>query len=131
MRDIFLNIILRIVIRMFLKFLRQLKLFCLSKFTFKYIFTDMYYAMQHYVIKFATELRQVDGFCPGIPVSFTNKTDRYYITRILPKVALNTITCTCCTVCIYKQAIVYTCISKIFIILAIKKSQIKLEFKII
>ena len=64
MRDIYLNITLRIVIRMFLKFLRQLKLFCLSKFTFKYIFTDMYYEMQHYVIKFATELRQFGGFVP-------------------------------------------------------------------
>ena len=30
-------------------------------------------------------------FSPGIPVSFTNKTDRHDITEILLKVALNTI----------------------------------------
>jgi hypothetical protein len=30
-------------------------------------------------------------FSPGTPVSSTNKTDRYYITEILLKVALNDI----------------------------------------
>ena len=38
--------------------------------------------MQHYVIKFVSELRQVGGFL---------KTDRHDITEILLKVALNTI----------------------------------------
>jgi hypothetical protein len=33
-------------------------------------------------------------FSPGIPVSYTNKTDRHDITEILLKVALNTITLT-------------------------------------
>jgi hypothetical protein len=33
-------------------------------------------------------------FYPGTPVSSTNKTDRHYITEILLKVALNTITLT-------------------------------------
>ena len=44
------------------------------------------YSMQHYVIKFISDFRQVDGFLRFIPVSSTNKTD------ILLKVALNIIT---------------------------------------
>ena len=46
------------------------------------------YSIQHYVIKFVSDLRQV---FPGSPVSSTNKTDRHDITEILLKVALNTI----------------------------------------
>ena len=46
---------------------------------------------QHNVIKFVSDLRQVDGFPRGTPVSSTNKTDRHDITEILLKVALNTI----------------------------------------
>jgi hypothetical protein len=45
------------------------------------------YSIQHYVIKFVSDLRQVWFF----PVSSTNKTDRHDITEILLKVALNTI----------------------------------------
>ena len=45
--------------------------------------------MQHYVMKFVSDLRQVS---PGTPVSSTNKTDHHDITEILLKVALNTIT---------------------------------------
>jgi hypothetical protein len=41
--------------------------------------------MQHYVIKFVSDLR------PGTMVSSTNKTDRHDIADILLKVALNTI----------------------------------------
>jgi hypothetical protein len=37
-------------------------------------------------------LRQVGGFSPGTPVSFTSKTDRQDIFEILLKVALSTIT---------------------------------------
>jgi len=48
--------------------------------------------IQHYVIKFVSDLWQVDGFFPGTPVSSTNKTDRHDITEILLKVALNNIT---------------------------------------
>ena len=50
------------------------------------------YLIQHYVIKFVGDLRQVGGFLrfPGI----TNKTDRLDITEILLKVALNIITLT-------------------------------------
>ena len=50
------------------------------------------YLIQHYVIKFVNDLRQIDGFSPDTPVCSTNKTDRHDITEILLKVALNTIT---------------------------------------
>jgi len=49
------------------------------------------YSIQHYVIKFVSDLRQVSHFSLGTPVSSTNKTDRHDITEILLKVALNTI----------------------------------------
>jgi hypothetical protein len=52
------------------------------------------YLIQHYVIKFVSDLRQIGGFCPGTPVSSTNKTDCHAITEILLKVVLNTITLT-------------------------------------
>ena len=48
------------------------------------------YSIQHYVIKFVSDLREV-VFSPGTPVSSTNKTDCHNITEILLKVALNTI----------------------------------------
>jgi hypothetical protein len=48
--------------------------------------------MQHYVIKFVSDLRQVGlWFSPGTPVYSSNKTDRHDITEILLKVALSTI----------------------------------------
>ena len=50
------------------------------------------YAMHHYVIKFVSDLRQV-----GVSfflASSTHKTDRYKITEILLKMALNTIALT-------------------------------------
>ena len=47
------------------------------------------FSIQHYVIKFVSDLRQVGGF---FSVSSTNKTDRHDIAEILLKVALNTIT---------------------------------------
>jgi len=37
------------------------------------------YSIQHYVIKFVSDLRQVGGFHPGTPVSSTSKTDRHDI----------------------------------------------------
>jgi len=46
--------------------------------------------VQHYVIKFVSDFRQVGGFSPGPLVTSTNKTDRHDITEILSKVALNT-----------------------------------------
>ena len=48
------------------------------------------YSIQHYVIKFVSDLGQVGGF-PGTPDSSINKTDRHEITKILLNVALNTI----------------------------------------
>ena len=49
------------------------------------------YLMQHYVIKFVSDLRQVDGFL-RYSDTFTNKTDHDDIAEILLKVALNVIT---------------------------------------
>ena len=49
------------------------------------------YSIQHYVIKFVIDLRQVGVFFLGTPVSSTNKTDCHGITEILLKVAVNTI----------------------------------------
>jgi gamma-glutamylcyclotransferase (GGCT)/AIG2-like uncharacterized protein YtfP len=46
------------------------------------------YSIQHHVIKFVSDLRQVGCF---LRVSSTNKTDRHDITEILLKVALSTI----------------------------------------
>ena len=49
------------------------------------------YSIQHYVIKFVSDLRQVSGF---LLVLSTNKTDHHNITEILYKLALNTMTLT-------------------------------------
>ena len=49
------------------------------------------YLIQHYAIKFVSDLRQVCGFL-RVPRFSTNKTDRSDKTEILLKVALNTIT---------------------------------------
>jgi hypothetical protein len=48
------------------------------------------YSTQRYVIKFASDLRQVSGFLRVLLISSTNKTDRHDIAEILLKVALNT-----------------------------------------
>ena len=49
------------------------------------------YSIQHYGIKFVSDLQQVDGFLLSNLVSSANKTDRHNIAEILLKVALNTI----------------------------------------
>jgi len=50
------------------------------------------YSIQHYVIKFVTDLRQTGWwFSPDTPVSSIIKTGRHDIAEILLKVALNTI----------------------------------------
>jgi hypothetical protein len=49
------------------------------------------YLIQHYVIKFVSDLRHVSGFAPGIPVTSTKKTDHHDVAVILLKVVLNTI----------------------------------------
>ena len=46
------------------------------------------YLIQHNLIMFVSDLRQVSVFLPGTPVSSTNKTDRHDRTAILLKVAL-------------------------------------------
>ena len=48
------------------------------------------YSIQHYVIKFVSDLRQVCGCSLVSPVS--NNTDRHHIAEMLLKVLLNTIT---------------------------------------
>ena len=48
------------------------------------------YSIPHHVIKFVSDLQQVDDFIMSTTVSSTNKTDRHDITEILLKVALNT-----------------------------------------
>jgi hypothetical protein len=50
------------------------------------------YSIQHYVMKFVSDLRQVRWFSPDTPVLCTNKTERHDITEILLKVVLNIIT---------------------------------------
>jgi hypothetical protein len=49
-------------------------------------------SIQHYVIKFISDLRQVRGFLRVLQFLFTNKTDCHHIAEILLKVALITIT---------------------------------------
>jgi hypothetical protein len=49
------------------------------------------YSIQHYVIKFVSDLRQVGGFLQVL----TNKTDCHDLTEILLKVALNTVSLFC------------------------------------
>jgi len=49
------------------------------------------YAIQHYMIEFLSDLRQIGGFHRILWVSSTNKTDHHDITERLLKVALNTI----------------------------------------
>ena len=50
------------------------------------IIQSLVYSIQHYVMKFVGDLRQVGGFLHH------TKTDHHDITEILLKVALNTIT---------------------------------------
>ena len=50
------------------------------------------YSIQHYVIKFVKDLRQVSGSLQSLWFPPSLKTDRHDITEILLKVALNTIT---------------------------------------
>ena len=48
--------------------------------------------IQHYVIKFVSDLRQVGGFFLGTPVSSNNETDLWDKAEIVLEVALKTIT---------------------------------------
>ena len=68
------------------------------------------YSMQHYVIKFVSDLRQVGGFLLVLPISSTNQTDCHDIAEILLKVVLNTISHTLTLVC----NLIYVVSSNIF-----------------
>jgi hypothetical protein len=50
------------------------------------------YSIQHYMIKFVSDLQQVGGFLQALWHSSINKTDCHDIIEILLNVALNTIT---------------------------------------
>jgi hypothetical protein len=52
------------------------------------------YSIQNYVIKFVSDLQQVDGFSLGILVSPTKKINLHDITEILLKAVLKAITLT-------------------------------------
>jgi len=49
------------------------------------------YSIQHNVIKFVSDLRQVWWFCLGTPIFSINRTDHHAIAEILLKVGLSTI----------------------------------------
>jgi len=49
------------------------------------------YSIQHYVIKFVSDLRQYGRFIRVLCFFSTNRTDRHDIAELLLKVALNTI----------------------------------------
>jgi hypothetical protein len=65
------------------------------------------FSIQHYVIQFISDLRQVGGFISNTSVSSTNKTDRHDITEILLKVALNTINHINCIYFLHTPAILH------------------------
>ena len=52
------------------------------------------YLIEHYVIKFFSDIREVGCFFPGTPISSTNRNDRNNKMEILLNVALNMITLT-------------------------------------
>jgi hypothetical protein len=52
------------------------------------------YSIQHYVIKFVSDLRQLGVFLRVLRVFSTNKTDRHDIAEIVFKLVLNTINLT-------------------------------------
>ena len=52
------------------------------------------FSIQHHVIKVCQWLAAGEWFFPGTPVFSSNKTDNHYITEILLKVVINTITLT-------------------------------------
>ena len=59
--------------------------------TINVVSTNLIQAIQHYVIKFVSDLRQVGGFLRVLQFPPSIKTDHHDITKILLKVALNTI----------------------------------------
>ena len=74
------------------------------------------YSIQHYVIKFVSDLRHVGGFLLGTPVSSANKTDCHNITGTLVKVALNTKTINLCNVLHFYLCSLHHCVFKTFVL---------------
>jgi hypothetical protein len=74
------------------------------------------YSIQHYVIKFVSDLRHVGGFLLGTPVSSANKTDCHNITGTLLKVALNTKTINLCNVLHFYLWSLHHCVFKTFVL---------------
>jgi len=58
------------------------------------------YSIQHYVIKFVSDLKQVSSFLPVFRFS-TNKINRHDIIEILLEVVLNTINLTSTNYCVH------------------------------
>ena len=52
------------------------------------------YSIQHYVIKFVSDLRQLGVFLRVLRVFATNKTDRHDIAEIVFRLVLNTVNLT-------------------------------------
>ena len=79
------------------------------RFTTTYVYL-IHKNVQHYVIKFVSDLRKVSGFLQVLRIPPPKKTYRHDITEILLKVALNTITLTPWTLRFLKlrQIIVWT-----------------------
>jgi len=70
------------------------------------------YSIQHYVIKFVSDLWQVGGFLRILGFPPPKKTDRHDITKILLKVALNTINLTLSKLKVKeKNSVVWFCFS--------------------
>ena len=59
--------------------------------------THQWYPIQHYVVKFVSDIAADWWFSPCTPVSSSTKTDRYDIAEILLKMTLNRITLTITT----------------------------------
>jgi hypothetical protein len=74
------------------------------------------YSIQHYVIKFVSDLRHVGGFLLGTPVSSANKTDCHNITGKLLKVAINTKTINLCNVLHFYLWSLHHCVFKTFVL---------------
>jgi len=58
--------------------------------------------VQHYLIKFVSDLRQVGGF---LGVSSTNNADRHDVTELMLKVALNTVKRNQSTSCLWNKSV--------------------------
>ena len=88
------------------------------------ITTNVASSIQHYVIKFVSDLRQVCGFLLLLRFPPPIKTDCHNITEILLKVASNTMTLTEMYLCEFSQII---CITKMYIYIPVCLAERKCE----